>query len=86
MFFIYLHGICFTLCWAIWIAHALSLMFFDPDRTAVAPSIWRKLFAVIIYCLLFTVPEVSLYLSYLFLTKDISVIRQYNDKRRKLGN
>jgi hypothetical protein len=86
MFFIYLHGICFTLCWAIWVAHALALIFFDPNRHAIVPSIWRKLFALIIYCLSFTVPEVALYLSYVFLTNDISEVRQYTDKRRKLDN
>lgn len=89
---ILLHGVCISACWCIWVLHCILLIIFDPGRDIITPSIWRKVFSIIIWVIAFTIPEIALYLSYRFLTTDISDLRKYyeNKKRsregRELGN
>lgn len=90
--FALLHGICILACWCIWGMHIIILLTFDTHREIIQTSLSRKMFAAIIWLLGFTVPEITLYLSYKFLSTDISDLRKHYEnqkesrERRRLGN
>ena len=80
-----IHVICFFLCFAIWLLHILTLVIYEH---VIPGNIVRKLFAVINFYGAFLVPEISIFLSMLFITADLRRIRIYYDEleRRRLYN
>jgi hypothetical protein len=82
---ILLHSMCLSACWCIWALHCILLVIFDSDRDIIHPSIWRKIFAIIIWWCAFTIPEIALYLSYRFIVTDVSDLRKYYEDKKRSG-
>lgn len=80
-----IHIACFFLCFAIWLFHILTLVIYEH---VIPGSITRKLLAVINFYGAFLVPEISIFLSMLFITADLRRIRIYYDEleRRRIHN
>ena len=86
MIFAVIHFICILACIIFWTIHVVSLIVFDPDRIIIPPSLWRKIFLVIIYCLFISVPEISVYLSYRYMAIDLATLRRYYEQKNYEGS